>query len=315
MTPEFSVLISTKNRPEHLARCLQSIQAQTYRSYEVIILDQNTDDDTNVVCTVSKIRNLVYIRFMKGWKSVALNVGLKRASGKYIAFTDDDCILSPDWLKKSHAFFQKNLQSVGVFGRVKPYGTPPYGRPFHPQDIDQPSTKTVKLPHAFLFSDLGNGNNMIFRKNIFEIVGSFNEWLGVGAPCGGGGEDGELAYRILKRGYPLIYDPTILIYHNRWLTHDELRHTENIYSCGSTAFATYWMIRGGDIQLVNNYLSCLSFALHEAGMLFMGRNTRHASVFQIIELIYQSTKGIIIGILMRVDDFLNHRMIAALAGK
>lgn len=309
MLPDISIIISTKNRPDHLSQCLNSIRTQTYQSYEVIILDQNIDNRTTRVCKSSKIHNLIHIRHIAGWKTTALNTGLKYAKGQLIAFTDDDCIVSSGWLRNIKKYFQNNPKSVGIFGRVTPYGNPPKEHPIHPQDINLSKMKIVKKPHAFLFSELGNGNNMVFRKHIFNEVGGFNEWLGVGAPCGGGGEDGELAYRILKMCYPLTYNPSVLVYHNRWLTQKESGHMQNVYSCGSTAFTTYWMIKSGDLGLSNNYLSCLSFAFHQTGVLLQRRFAEFSQVSRIGELLYQSTKGIFIGILMWLDDILDHRII------
>jgi len=78
---------------------------------------------------------------------------------------------------------------------------------------------------------IGHGNNMIFRRDIFDKVGLFDESLGVGTK-GLAGEDLDIFFRILKRGYKIKYNPKAIIYHDHLIKDEEVEKIayRNAYS-------------------------------------------------------------------------------------
>ncbi len=90
-----SVLIATKNRPTQLSQCLRSLLLNTYKNFEILVLDQSTTGKTEKYVRALKNKNITYLKLNNPGKSKALNWGISMAKGKILAFTDDDCITHP----------------------------------------------------------------------------------------------------------------------------------------------------------------------------------------------------------------------------
>ena len=97
--PKVSIIIPTYNRADLLLQALESVFAQTYQNYEVIVSDDGSTDNTEEV--IQQFREK--INYLKnahsGLPSVARNAALNQANGKYIAFLDSDDLWLPDKLK------------------------------------------------------------------------------------------------------------------------------------------------------------------------------------------------------------------------
>lgn len=91
--PLVSIIMPTYNRPEMLAEAIQSALTQTYSNYEIIVINDSGVDVENVVSSLNKKENILYIKHKdnKGL-AAARNTGIKNAKGKYIAYLDDDDI-------------------------------------------------------------------------------------------------------------------------------------------------------------------------------------------------------------------------------
>ncbi|MBA2450110.1 MAG: glycosyltransferase family 2 protein, partial [Chloroflexi bacterium] len=100
--PAFSIVVPTYNRPRQLADCLQALAGLDYprERFEVIVVDDGSA--TSLEPVVERFReklSLTLIRQPNAGPAAARNVGAARASGQFLAFTDDDCRPSPDWLE------------------------------------------------------------------------------------------------------------------------------------------------------------------------------------------------------------------------
>jgi glycosyltransferase involved in cell wall biosynthesis len=109
---KFSVIVPTYNRKTLLGKCLKSLVNQGYPTcdYEVIVVDDGSVDETEQVVKSAKkgFANLRYFRIRHKGQGAARNVGLRNAKGEFIAFTDDDCVVEKEWLKKIEAAFRQN---------------------------------------------------------------------------------------------------------------------------------------------------------------------------------------------------------------
>lgn len=98
-----SIIIITFNRKKILKRCINSLLTQTYQGKkELIIIDDGSTDGTKnqIIKLQKKYKNIKYFfQENKGFAS-ARNLGLKKAKGDIIAFTDDDCVPKEDWLER-----------------------------------------------------------------------------------------------------------------------------------------------------------------------------------------------------------------------
>lgn len=105
--PFFSVIIPVYNRKEMLKKALQSVFAQTFRDYEIIIVDDGSDDGTEEIIE-SPLRSIVYLKQNNSGVSAARNLGIKNSSSPYIALLDSDDTWHPQKLHMDAEFIKNN---------------------------------------------------------------------------------------------------------------------------------------------------------------------------------------------------------------
>ena len=106
--PTFSIIIPTYQRPTQLAVCLRSLTGLNYprERFEVIVVDDGSTTPLDaVVASVRDSLNVMLTRQDNGGPAAARNTGAARARGTFLAFTDDDCTPTPDWLHTLGARF------------------------------------------------------------------------------------------------------------------------------------------------------------------------------------------------------------------
>ena len=216
-----SVIVCTYNRAGLLKSAIDSILSNSYPDFELVIVDQSDKDETKKLVQkyISEKPHIRYLWSQRG-KSRALNLGVREAKGEIIAFTDDDCVVSEDWLEKIAATFDRvTTDSIVVFGSVK-IAKHDVRRGFIP--ANKIRYAEFKGPLSFKKVGLGGavGMNMVVRKNFFEKVGYFDEILGPGGElkaC----EEYDITYRALKKGFKIIHIPTIEVEHHGFRTWKE----------------------------------------------------------------------------------------------
>jgi len=114
--PDFSVILPTYNRCYVLWRAIQSVLAQTYPFFELIIIDDGSNDRTEDLVKKFTDPRVKYIKLKKNQgASVARNFGLKNSVGKYIAYLDSDNQWYPDFLECMHNAFSSYPGKVMFF--------------------------------------------------------------------------------------------------------------------------------------------------------------------------------------------------------
>ena len=100
--PEISIVIPVYNGSKTLGQCLNSVLKQTYGSYEIIVVDNNSTDNTGELIRKFAEENarVVYVFEGKRGRGSARNAGINASRGTIIAMTDSDCVVGPDWLEK-----------------------------------------------------------------------------------------------------------------------------------------------------------------------------------------------------------------------
>ena len=102
LEPLVSVIVPVYNSGKYLDKCIESLLSQTYYNIEVLLIDDGSTDNSNLICTqYSKIdnRNIVYTKSNGGVAS-SRNTGLNYASGQFLMFCDSDDWVSKDWVEK-----------------------------------------------------------------------------------------------------------------------------------------------------------------------------------------------------------------------
>src|SRR5437868_1801667 len=108
-TPMFSVIIPTYNRAAFITRTVQSVLDQTYKSFEIIIVDDGSTDDTEAVLQplIQSFSNIYYFKKKNEERGAARNFGIMRAKGNYVTFLDSDDIFYPNHLQEADELIRK----------------------------------------------------------------------------------------------------------------------------------------------------------------------------------------------------------------
>lgn len=236
--PFISVVIATKNRSRDMDRCLRAFGNSDYHKYEIIVADQGDPSFTSQNVCLPTIQSLSTQRVRAGGKSAALSAVTHLIKGDIVVFTDDDCIVSKYWLSRIVETFRKNSNVDAVFGQTKPYQPKKHPGMMCPSVFMASSPRVIDKP-IFHAKHIGFGNNMAIRKSVFDAAGGFKSWLGPGS-IGSNAEDGELALRMLLQGKKIFYNPSIVVFHNKWLTPGETRKQNLSYLCGEMACYGYF---------------------------------------------------------------------------
>lgn len=123
--PLFSVIISTYDRPRYLRQAVDSVLKQTVADFECLVVDDHSPEPAQ---PFEDPRVRIVRRAANGGQSAALNTGLAEARGRYVAFLDDDDLMTPERLRLAMDGFGDAPASICLSGRV---GSPPRvaGRP------------------------------------------------------------------------------------------------------------------------------------------------------------------------------------------
>lgn len=121
---KINIILPTRNRSNFLKEAIESITKQTYEKWELIIIDDGSTDNTKEVVShyQKKYKNIQYFYIHPSGASIARNKGIQKASGKYIAFQDDDDIWLPDNLKLHIDFLEKYPEVDFAFADITLFG-------------------------------------------------------------------------------------------------------------------------------------------------------------------------------------------------
>jgi glycosyltransferase involved in cell wall biosynthesis/radical SAM superfamily enzyme YgiQ (UPF0313 family)/polysaccharide pyruvyl transferase WcaK-like protein len=175
-TPLVSIIIPTFNRTEMLLDALRSIYAQSYKHFEIIVINDGGDNVQDLIHTLNQEREILYIQHPenRGLPS-ARNTGLKAAKGKYIAYLDDDDIYYPDHLEVLITGLESNQCRLGYTDSVHVYQR-------WIGDRYVPVGKAVRYSQDFdydklLISNYIPVNNIMHERELLQETGLFDETL------------------------------------------------------------------------------------------------------------------------------------------
>ena len=191
--PLVSVVIPTYNGAWHIKKCLKSVWNQTYKNYEIIVVDDCSKDDTKAYIKSLKDKNIKLLQTKKnsGGPAIPRNLGISKAKGKYIAFLDDDDL----WKKKKLEICINKMQNK-------------YDFCYH--QLKQKNNKVLKNhniditqnPAKFLldYGPIPTTSAIVVRKKTIQKVKGFCESKQLIA-----GEDYDCWLRIAKAGVKFCY--------------------------------------------------------------------------------------------------------------
>jgi O-antigen biosynthesis protein len=200
-TPRVSVVVCSYNGGRTLEKCLASLEKLDYPNYEVILVDDGSNDDTPSIA--AKFPNITTIRQQNLGLSAARNVGMNAASGEIVAYTDSDCFADPDWLGLLiHQFAKTSAAAVGG-----PNLTPEDGwlagcvaaAPGQPTHVLISDDEAEHIP----------GCNMAFRTSILKEIGGFDPVFRKA------GDDVDICWRLMDAGHLVSFTPGAFVWHHR----------------------------------------------------------------------------------------------------
>lgn len=231
---DISVIISTYNRCDVLGRAISSILAQETDTppFELIVVDNNSTDDTQQVVNsfLAKDARVRYIFEKRQGLSYGRNAGLSAAEGQFIIYTDDDVVVTPNWVRKFHEAFLRYPEASFLGGKVLPIweaDPEPWldalAPPLALQDIGNELVKvTFDHQRCLIGACLG------IRRTTFDKAGLFDPATQRVGDSIGSTEDYDWELSVWEKGGYGLYVPDIVCaaevtaqrmmksYHRRW---------------------------------------------------------------------------------------------------
>jgi len=213
-----SVIICTYNRSGSLKRTLASLARMEGRDsadWELLVVDNNSKDDTRVVVD-GFIRasgvNCRYLFEKEQGLSHARNRGIREAKGEIIAFTDDDVLLDRHWLRNISLEFE-NGGAACVGGKILPVwerSCPAWlkGDLLNILALQDLGENKIKLANPVIW-----GANLSFHSSMFRKYGVFDTKLGHTDGKLYGGEETKFVRLLLDKGENVLYCPNVLVHH------------------------------------------------------------------------------------------------------
>ncbi|MGB3681942.1 MAG: glycosyltransferase [Rubrobacteraceae bacterium] len=242
----FSLILGTVERTRDLEFHLASLDAQTYRNFGLIIVDQNKDERLAPILAPYKDRfPILHLRSEPGLTR-AKNLGLKHVTGDIVGFPDDNCQFPPDLLGEVARFFVDHPQVEGLTGRsVDENGVDSNGK------FDTEAGAVDK----FNVWRRSTAYTIFLRRDTVKGVW-YDEKMGPGAgTVWGAGDDHDYLLQVMERGSSLVYDPDLLVIHPQPITQfdEKAAHRAYTYTCGagrairkhdfSWWFKAWWLLK------------------------------------------------------------------------
>ena len=200
MTPHVTVNIAVKDRRALLAQCLDGVAAQSYRDFEVVVVDNGSTDGSAdearrprgfPVRVISELGTLGAVR----------NAGVAASSGEIVAFVDSDCVPAPHWLARGVAAFDDGSVAT-VQGATVPDPALERGRWHVTQEIT-------------VFTNRYEACNLFYQRDALVSAGGFDEAIGFF------GEDSTAGWAVRRLGFGERFVPDAVVRHT--VTHPGIR--------------------------------------------------------------------------------------------
>lgn len=211
----FSIIVPVYNRPDEVADLLESLEAQTDKGFETVIVEDGStvpclrageNPDGSLIPEGRDALRLKYFRKDNEGRSIARNYGLDRADGDFFIFVDSDCILPPDYIESLRRSLKENPVDC-------------FGGPDAAHDSFSRTQKAISYSMtAFLTTGGIRGGkvsmekftprtfNMGFSREVYDRVGGFREMFS---------EDIDMSTRIRLAGFSISLYPDVYVYHKR----------------------------------------------------------------------------------------------------
>ena len=310
--PFASVVLSTRDRSDRLARCLSSLLTLQYPSYEVIVVDNAPSTSATADFIQQRYADEPKIRYIREdhpGLSAGRNRGIAEARGDIIAFTDDDVVVDTYWLTGLVRGFSVTENVACVTSLLLPLEleTSPqlwfeefggFNKGFIRRVFYWRRGEKDGPLHPFTTGGFGTGAGMAFTAKFLREEKGFDLALGAGSSTGAG-EDLVTFFRVLMRGNCLVYEPASLAYHEHRRDYASLQKQMYYYGTGLAAYLTK--------IVVDNPLLLFKIAVRvPLGLFYIfgaqsTKNRKKSTLFP-KELTSLERKGMLLGPLLYLKD-------------
>jgi glycosyltransferase involved in cell wall biosynthesis len=200
-----SLIVATLGRTKELGELLQTLVDQNDDSFETIIVDQNDDNRLDAVIAPFLDRLTIHhIRSSMKGLSRSRNLGCKSAKGSWLLFPDDDCWYPADFIKKLRGLIATNSAQIYCGRAISPEGEEIMGW-FAKED--------TMVDHGTVWGTMIEWI-ALFRRDVYDEAGGFNEDLGVGSGTAWGSSEGpDLVLRCIYNGAVVSYHTDLFAHH------------------------------------------------------------------------------------------------------
>lgn len=201
---EVSIIIRTKNEEKWIGNCIESINNQEYKNYEIIIVDNNSSDNTIKIAQKNKCK---IVKLKKFYPGKAINKGIFVSRGKYIVILSAHCIpTNSKWLPTLVKEIKKK-DIAGVYGRQIPLPTSS-NKSKRDLYITFGLDRKIQVKDPFF-----HNANSIIKKKLWKKIPFSNSATNI--------EDRIWASQVLKKNYKICYTPKACVYHYHGIHHDD----------------------------------------------------------------------------------------------
>jgi len=231
ISEDLTVVIPTLGR-EILRDSLAAIAGGSELPARVIVVHQG--DDPRVGEWARRAPGGLVVEYVpsdRRGRATGVNTGVDRATTPFVAITDDDCLVGPEWVHRMATRLRAEPDRL-VTGRVEAAGD---AVPVAVVTSNRPDTQS----RPRIRFDRLSGGNMGGALDVLRRIGPLDE-----DPCLATAEDGEYAYRALRAGVPITYDPTIVVDHVGWRDEPQRERQYRSYARSTAGFYGKYLRRG-----------------------------------------------------------------------
>lgn len=248
---DVTVAIATRDRPDTLERCLESLLAARPAPGAIVVVDNAPSDDRTERLLAERHGDDPRIRYAlepRPGLGRAHNAALPLITTPYVAFTDDDVVVDRHWVGALRRAFDATGDVACVTGLIAPAElrtveqwwiehSTGFGKGFARRVRTLRDRRGEGPLFPYDAGTLGSGANMAFAMDALGEIGGFDPALGTGTVALGG-DDLAALHQVVAAGHDLVYEPAAIVFHRH---HDDLAALERQargYGAGLTAYLT-----------------------------------------------------------------------------
>lgn len=261
---KISVIIVNHNGKKYLPRLIQSILKQDSHSFEIILVDTASTDDS-IKFVSKKFPSVQIIQSVNNGFGVACNVGAKKAKGDFLMFFNEDMYLPQDFISQMVKWYENNphKNKIGGVGcKIVPFDSDPSKTPNYyggKLDLFGYPSDILDQTQAFVI----NGCPFFIKRNLFLKVGGFNKNIFLY------GDDSDLSWRLKLCGYDCFINNNTYAFHLGGAITGGLQPKKVAYLIYGSFIAMLTNYQALSLILILPFFICYYLILHVALWIYM----------------------------------------------